>query len=281
MSGVRVTYETIPVASIDVGQRLRQTDPAWVEALAALMNSQGLLQPLSVVHENSERYSLMAGAHRLAAAISLGWDAIDARVTPAAWIKDQERRLTEILENVARNELTKLDRAANLSELIALYEELHPEIRHGGDRKSQAVQNTDENQVAILAIRSEVADKVGLSDRSIRRAVEIWTGLSSDSRKRLPGTDLADHQASLKTLSDLDAAMQKKVLDLLLSEPAGADNLADALMLAEGRRPPKADELALKRALAGFTRLDRQGQRAFVRQNKTAVIAILREEGWL
>lgn len=279
MSGARATYEQIPVASIDVGDRLRQTDPAWVEALAALIKEQDLLQPISVVHEKSERYSLLAGAHRLAAVQSLGWETIVARVTPAAWIKDQERRLTEILENVARNELTKLDRAANLSELKQIHEELFPQTRNGGDRRSQAVKNKGENQNEIFAFCSDTAIRIGLSRRSIELAVAIWGGLSPDSRKRLPGTDFADNQANLKTLSDLDAAMQKKVLDLLLSEPAGADNLADALMLAEGRRPPKADELALKRALTGFTRLDKSGQRAFIRQNKTTLIALLNEEG--
>jgi len=279
MRGPRATYEQIPVASIDVGARLRQTDPAWVEALSVLINEQGVLHPISVVHENSGRYSLLAGAHRLDAVKALGWDTIDARVTQAGWIKDQERRLQEILENVARNELNKLDRAANLAELIAVYEELHPEIRHGGDRKSQATKRKDENQVAIFAIRSEIADKVGLSDRSLRMAVAIWNGLSTDSRNRLPGTWLADHQASLQTLSTLDAAMQKKVLDLLLSDPAGADTVADAVMLAEGRRPPKTDELALKRALTGFTRLKKDQQRDFVRQHQATLIAALREEG--
>lgn len=279
MRSVGATFEQIPVTSIDVGARLRQTDSAWVEALATLIRDQGLLQPIAVVAEKGDRYSLIAGAHRLAAVRSLGLDTIDARVTPAAWIKDQERRLQEILENVARNELNKLDRAANLAELLAVYEELHPEIRHGGDRKSQAVQNKEENQTAILAIRSEIAEKVGLSDRSIRRAVAIWTNLSPDSRNRLPGTPFANDQAGLQTLSALTAGMQKKVLDLLLSDPAGADNVADAVMLAEGRRAPRADELALKRALTGFTRLDKNGRRDFVRQHQATLITALREEG--
>ena len=279
MSSTRATFEQIPVRSIDVGDRLRQTDPAWVEVLAASIKENGLLQPIAVVREPTERHSLSYGAHRLGAVKLLGWETIDARVTLANWIKDQERRLQEILENVARNELNKLDRAANLAELIAVYEELHPEIRHGGDRKSQAARNKDEDQTAILAIRSEIAEKVGLSDRSIRRAVAIWTGLSPASRIRLPGTPFANDQAGLQMLSGLDAAMQKKVLDLLLSEPAGAESVADALMLAEGRRPPKADEVALKRALTGFTRLDRKGQRDFVRQHQTTLIAALRDEG--
>lgn len=279
MSSMGATFEQIPVTSIDVGARLRQTDSAWVEALATMIRDQGLLQPIAVVAEKGERYSLIAGAHRLAAVRSLGLDTIDARVTPAAWIKDQERRLQEILENVARNELNKLDRAANFAELLAVYEELHPEIRHGGDRKSQVARNKDENQTAILAIRSEIAEKVGLSDRSIRRAVAIWTNLSPDSRNRLPGTPFSNDQVGLQTLSGLNAAMQKKVLDLLLSDPAGADSVADALMLAEGRRAPKANELALKRALTGFTRLDKNGRRDFVRQHQATLIAALREEG--
>lgn len=281
MSGFPASYEQLSIASVDVGVRLRRTDPAWVEALALLMREQGLLQPIAVVLEEGGRYSLVAGAHRLAAAKALAWDTIDARVTPAAWIKDQERRLQEILENVARNELNKLDRAANLAELKALYEQLHPSSRNGGDRRSQAAKDKRENQNEIFAFCSETAKRIGLSRRSIELAVAIWSGLSVESRSRLSGTWLADHQASLQTLSGLDAATQKKVLDLLLSDPAGAETIADAVMIAEGRRPPKADELALKRALTGFTRLDRKGQRAFLRQNKATVIAILREEGWI
>tara|TARA_R110002020_G_scaffold185004_1_gene382470 strand:+ start:4316 stop:5152 length:837 start_codon:yes stop_codon:yes gene_type:complete len=276
---MRTTYEQIPVASIDVGARLRQTDPAWVEALAVMIRDQGLLQPVAVVAEKNERYSLIAGAHRLAAVISLGVETIDARVTQAAWIKDQERRLQEILENVARNELNKLDRAANLAELKSLYEDLHPDSRHGGDRRSQASKNKRENQNEVFAFCSETAERVGLSRRSIELAISIWNGLSPDSRKRLPGTDLANHQASLKTLSGLDAALQKKVLDLLLSDPAGADDLDEAISIAMGVKAEPDSDAVLRRALTGFTRLKKDQQRAFVRQHQTTLIAALRAEG--
>lgn len=151
---------------------------------------------------------------------------------------DQQARLSEIMENLMRNRLTALERARSLFEIDRIYKTAHPELKHGGDRKSGAARA---NQAAIFAVRSEVLDKVGLSERSFRHAIAIWKGLSPASRSAARGTWLADHQAQLQQLAAIKAKRQADVLSILFpgedATPA-ASTVADALELIENGRLP-------------------------------------------
>ena len=57
----------IPLSLIDVPAGRRKVSPDWIEALAADIERQGLRVPVLLV-ETGERFRLVAGAHRLAAA---------------------------------------------------------------------------------------------------------------------------------------------------------------------------------------------------------------------
>ena len=229
-----VSFGDIPVEDIAVGDRLRRIDPAWVEVLAASIETQGLAQPVSVVLEQGGFFTLNAGAHRLEAVRSLGWTAIPARIVEWEWLDARERRISEIHENLIRHELTKLDRARSLSTLKVIHEQLHPETKNGGRRGNQHTGGIA-RQNEIFSFCSETAEKVGLSRRSIELAVAIWGRLSDDSRARLPGTPFADHQASLKALADLGDDEQVAVLDILLADAPKAKTVAEALAIAHGR----------------------------------------------
>ena len=114
---------------------------------------------------DAPKYQLITGHHRLAACRQLE-EQLDNK-TIAATIRDYKEgdapyyRLEEITENVFRNELNALDRAHALYELDQIYKSLYPELKHGGDRKSEEAKN----QSAINALRSELLEKVGLSKR--------------------------------------------------------------------------------------------------------------------
>lgn len=147
---------------------------------------------------------------------------------------------------------------------------MNPSARHGGDRRSARVrlvkrlENAGENQGAILVLCSEVAEKVGLSRRSFFRAIQIATGLSEATKARVPDTWVEDHQASLQALAGLDAAMQEKVCDLLLSDPPAAGCVGDALLLARGRMVAKPDDKLFVRITSNWERMSRANRVAFL-----------------
>ena len=262
--GLDVHFERVPLDRVFIGEdRLRKIDTAKVAAIAHTFALSGQLQPIRVARTTDGDLLLDIGLHRLEAARSLGWTMIWAGVVSVLDLSAQERRLQEIFENLIRAELTALDRAVALAELKAVHEALYPESRHGGDRRSQARKNKGENQTAILAIRSDVAEKVGLSDRAIRRAVEIAKGLGAEIRARLQGTWLADHQAGLQTLSEQPEARQQQILDILFATPPGAGSVADALVLAEGKRLPSSADRVWKTLADTYDRLNKKQRRTF------------------
>lgn len=272
-------YRRIPINLIDVpSDRLRSIDQHRVEVLAADIKANGLLQPIGVVEEETGRFTLTFGLHRLTACdLRLGFNEIDARVQPHNWIRPQERRVQEIMENLNREGLTMLQRAESLAALKALHEELHPETKNGGDRKSAK----RKNQKEIFSFRSESAEKTGLSVRAINIAVAIVTKLDADVKHRLRGTWLEDHQAGLRLLSEQSHQMQHQICDLLFSTPPQAASVADAIILAEGRRLPSSAEKLLTSVMNNFSKLSDRDRRSVYAAHEDEIRAYAQEKGWL
>lgn len=222
--------QTAPLAWIDIPEdRARSFHPDEAAALAPAISASGLLHPIHV-RVVGNRYRLVAGRKRLEAVRLLGWDAIPITISTAK--TDDEARLEEVMENLGRFDLVKLDRAQHLYELKQVYERLHPEAKHGGDRKSEIkTQNLrlDPDGSEVFGFAAATAEKIGLSRRSIELAVKLWSDLTPDSRKRAAGTWLADHQSGLKELSEQSPEDQAKVLDMVLADPPTAGTIAEAV----------------------------------------------------
>jgi len=275
-------YKRIPLSLIDIPvNRLRGKRSERVETLAKDMAANGQLQPILVVEEENGRYSLDDGALRVAALGLNKASEIDARVTPAESLSPDERRLREIMANLNREEYTALERAEALAELKRVYEAIYPETRKGGDRKSQAAKNKQENLKEIFSFRSTAAEATGLCWRSINIAIAIANGLTPATKSRLRGTCFERKQSDLRALSEVDAGIQEKALDFLLLEPVEAGSIADAIVLAEGRRPDTPEEKAYRAILDKWSRFEIKQKRSFVRLYRTEIISILREEGAL
>ena len=227
----------LPLASIEAGtDRARELDPAWVEGLAGSIREQGLMQPI-VVRQQGDGYVLIAGLHRVGAYRLLERETIPAVLSDAA--SNDEAKLAEVMENLARNELIALDRCHHLFQLKQVWERLYPETKNGGDRKSAEIRSrnpsSDPDSPEVFGFVRAISEKIGLGQTQIKLAVKIWTGLYPPLRTRLQGTDLARKQTELKALSELPINKQVKVLDAIQNpELEHVGNVAQALAHLEG-----------------------------------------------
>ncbi|MDF2232202.1 ParB/RepB/Spo0J family partition protein [Albimonas sp. CAU 1670] len=276
--------QRIAVDLIDLGDRLRPVKPERVEVLAADIDMQGVLQPI-VVAPAGERFVLVVGAYRLAAVRELGWAEIPATVVRD--LDEAQLRFAEIMENVDRQELTKLERAEFLAELDAVWKRLNPSARHGGDRRSANVRAKREeeakaaDQDAIFALCSDVSETVGLSRRALQIAIEIARKMTPESKKHVRGTRFEDHQGELLALAKLDAEIQAKVCDVLFADEPEASSVADAVFLVRGKEKPAGGKNLMSRLNANWGRMHRNERLLFVRNHKDEILDLARAEGWI
>jgi ParB family transcriptional regulator, chromosome partitioning protein len=213
--------KTIAVASIDDKNRLRPVNADWAATIAASIEQKGLDTPI-VIRATGERYALVAGGHRLAAMKLLGWT--ELKVGDHVIIREMselEARLAEIDENLIRHELTPLDRAIFLSQRKAVYEEMHPETAHGGDRKSKKSKDEIKSPTWRLDLparfTAEASERVGLSERTIQRALMLIEKLSPKAIDALRGTALEHNQGALLALAEENSADQVALAKLIAS----------------------------------------------------------------
>lgn len=202
----------IEIAAIDVVDRLRIVDRAYVEMIAASISETYLHQPIAVATTSGggNRYVLVDGENRLEACKLLGRATIPARIRT---LTEVERRKHEIHANLIRNELTALDRTVFVGELAVIFTAENADARNGGDRKSKKWR--EKNQFANLAnwssFSKEAARRTGLSTRSIDRTRELFAKLSPAAVALIRSSKVADNQAQLQALAALDPADQVKI----------------------------------------------------------------------
>ena len=219
---------TLPISLIDVGDRLRELDPDWAALLAETMKDRGLDTPIRVSEaDTAGRHRLIAGLHRLEAAKLAGWAKIDAILFSGTAL---EAELLEIDENLIRRELSELDRATFLARRKAVWEELHPETRHGGDRRSDQVAKLGNSAEAALQQRfsAATAKKLGLSERVIQRAVARYAAIDPAVRKMLATSRIAEKGTELDALAKFERQQQLSIADELLDPENSARSVREA-----------------------------------------------------
>lgn len=274
MQRSRVALELIDIAA----DRLRSRDDAWEEVIATTYGQVGQLQAVRLVREPTGRFILDGfgfGVSRISAARLAGWAEIDAEWCDRALVDQRFYRLPEIIENIARRKLSALDEARFLAEYKAIHLRLYPATGRGGDRRSK--RNADQSE--MFSFRSVAAEQTGLTTRSIEIKVAIWTGLAHAVRDALAGTSLADNQAALRQIAPLEPGLQGKVVALLTSSPAGAATVADAIVLAQGKRLMPAADKRFKSVAGGLTRLSAEARKPLWTNYADEIIPVLKAEG--
>lgn len=216
------------IAAIDATGRLRPVDEAHAQLIAASMNESSLIQPVVVRTDSSGNgLKLVVGGHRLRGAGILGWDEIPAILIEAT---DDEARQIEIDENLARKELTILERAEFLAERKRVYETLHPETANGKAKKPKTEKAKVANLATFARFSKDAAKSTGLGERTIQRSVELAGKLSPEAVALIRGTKVADNQAQLQALAELEPEQQITVAGLIGAKAAG--NVAKARVVA-------------------------------------------------
>jgi ParB-like chromosome segregation protein Spo0J len=185
------------------------------------------LQP--VVLDND--YRLVAGGRRLAAAKHLKLAAVPCRIIDMDKIHAE---LAELDENLSRQEYTILERAQALARRKEIYVELHPETKHGGDHSKR--DSGDQVDNVTTCFSKETAEKTGVSDRTIRRDLEVGEKLDQAAAKTIRDTPVADNRTQLKKLADLPPAEQRKAAKKIAS--GKAETVQDATALKD-EKPKK------------------------------------------
>lgn len=242
----------ISIAKIDTSRRLRPIDPAHAEVIAASVDEVGMKQPITVrphPHRGEEgcayEYDLVIGGHRLYGVDKfLHWESLE--VGPHVVIEDlddDQARLAEIDENLARHELNALDRAIFLSERKRLYLAINPEAAHGKAKKSKAQEKSQTLRLFSERFTKATAARVGLSERTVQLAIQLAEKLDPEAVAALRGTEIETNQRELIALAALDPLVQRQVASSI--RQGQAKSTAKAMVsLGLSPAPPVCDPQA-------------------------------------
>ena len=176
-----------------------------VQRLSESIAEVGMMNPITVTAD----HTLIAGLHRLEAAKRLGWTEVECSISD---MDELHTELAEIDENVIRTGLSDLE----LSELLArrkkIYEMLHPATiarnlpGHASNYESSGDKLTGEEK----PFSQDIAEKMGVSPRTVERHVQIAENLTPETKEILRGADTKITKQNLTKLSRLEPEQQKE-----------------------------------------------------------------------
>ncbi len=258
--------EDVALADIYDGNRLREIEPAWAEAMAASME-QGARLPPVVLRQPDPRegikqsYALVSGGHRLAAHRLLGRASIRAEISTYDAL---QARLAEVQENLVRHDLNALDRALFIAEHKRVWELLNPEAGRGGDRRSKKAIKGQSLHFGPRRFTDEMAEKCGLGERTVKYALALSQALDPEAIRILRGSGIARNASELQRLGSEPAERQVRLAKLLVD--GSADTVARARIAAGDAPTGEGDpqEELFRRIVSNWQRLDAKGRKRFL-----------------
>jgi hypothetical protein len=243
----------VPTAMIAVRERLRPIDPVWAEALGQVMRREGQRTPVEICRlPGSDRWTLVAGGHRLEGARMAGIEYLRAEVVSA---DRDDRRLREVSENLWRKGLEPIDRAAFAAELVAIHKRragIDPS-KNGRSvsadvRWKHAVSDEADDANVTLTVAygwtDDVAAELGWSKSKLERDLTLYRRLAASLVEQLRAArhPIVTNGSQLRALAKLDEPDQRRAVERLLS--GEAKSVGDALK-ADGSK--SVNDAATKR----------------------------------
>ncbi len=235
-------FKRLLINDIVIPERLRAVEEEHAIAIAQSIVEHGLINPITVratPNAKGGKYTLVAGAHRLRAQQINDEAEIEAMIVEG---DKAEAHLVEITENLFRNELSVVDRAIFVQSYRDIWEQKHGKIEAGrpGNRANLAQLFEDEAETGGFS--QHVADRMGLSKRTVKRLSQISANLHPDVRDAVRGTPIADNQSALLKIAKMEPQKQRQTAVAIRTEP----DLKKALALVDP--PPRLTKTQIEQA---------------------------------
>jgi ParB-like chromosome segregation protein Spo0J len=189
---------------------MRELDPGRVDELSESINLIGLLNPITI----NKDYVLISGLHRLHAYKQLGIKKIQCNIID---FDNEYCLIAEIDENIIRNELNDIELGEHLLKRDEILDNLGVRAKQGDNRFT----NNRGETVSPLQTTKNIAEKIGVSERSTQIRKQIARDLSQKVRDKLRKTVYSTNITGLLQLSRLEPKLQLKIVNRLLK---GLDN---------------------------------------------------------
>jgi len=249
MKAAMTPLELIDISKIHVADdRLRPLNEGYVAVLADSIAALGLLAPIAVYKTpRTDKSKLVHGLHRLAAMRRLGW-----QEAPCFVVSKDQARISEIHENLFRNDLSLLERSDAVIALRNEHEEAHGPITRGGDQSDTVSLWSD--------TLGQIGERLGVSKRSLARWETLRT-LIPELKAILYGTAWADRLGTLTALAKMRPELQAEIVAAVRSGIQSLDEAIEGAVTPEG--PVSDGARDYLRATATVGRLNERSRRSF------------------
>jgi len=131
---------TLPVAALQPGKYQPRTrmDQEALNALAASIKAQGIMQPILVRPVGSGAYEIIAGERRWRAARIAGLSSVPVLIRD---VPDQQALAVALIENIQREDLNALEEATGIERLINEFSLTHQAVADAIGKSRAAVTN--------------------------------------------------------------------------------------------------------------------------------------------
>lgn len=213
----------LPLDLIDIRDDARVINETTVSALADSIAEVGVINPIRI-RKKGDRWEVVAGAHRLSACKLIGLAEVTCLLVQD---DDLHAELAMIDENLCRSELSPADRARHTARRKVIYEELHPDTRHGAIGNGREKSRQFGDSTSADRFTAETANTLGRSERAVQRDVERGAKVIEEVLDMVRGTklDTGAYLDKLKVLSPNDQvqAARRDLANLKSQERAKPD----------------------------------------------------------
>ncbi len=183
-------------------QHREQFDDGDLQALAADMQAQGLIQPIVVRWDAGQsRYVIIAGERRYRAAQLLGWNNIECRERPED-ISEAEIAELQLAENFARRDLNPIELAKAFQDVMAKNDWTARELA----KRLGVHETTVTRQLRYLRLPDDIQQQIVSGEISKTSAREI-ARLKNETEQR---TLLKESKRAGMKSADIAAAVSRK-----------------------------------------------------------------------